>query len=64
LNKLFKGESGVGNDATERAASELLMVGHNGSCVRSIAAKYHMAALLPAEEEPGALQGSPDFMAR
>jgi hypothetical protein len=63
LDELFNGESGVGDDATERAGSELLVVGNNGPRVRLVAAKHYVAAGLAAEDEPGALQGSADFTA-
>jgi hypothetical protein len=48
--ELFNGESGVGNDATERAGSELP--------VRTT------TLCLTAEDESGALQGGADLAAR
>jgi hypothetical protein len=63
LDELFNGQPGIGNDPTERAGSDLLMVGDNGPCVRLVAAKHHVAAGLAAEDKPRAFQGSADFTA-
>jgi hypothetical protein len=64
LDELFNAESGIGDDAAERAGSELPVVGNNDPCVRSVAPKHHVAACLAAEDEPGALQGGADLAAR
>jgi len=63
LDELLDGESGVGDDATGRAGSKLLVVGNNDPCVRLVAAKHHVAAGLTAEDETGAPQGSANFTA-
>ncbi|HEY7242386.1 MAG TPA: hypothetical protein VH678_00705 [Xanthobacteraceae bacterium] len=63
LDKLFNRESGIRNDTTQRAGSELLVVRNNDPGVRLVASKHHMAAGLAAEDEPGALQGGADLTA-
>jgi hypothetical protein len=64
LDELFNAESGVGNYAAERAGSELPVNGNNDPCVRSVAAKHHVAACLAAEDKSGALQRGADLAAR
>jgi len=64
LDELFKGESAIGDDAAERAGSELPVIGNNDSCVRSVAPKHHVAACLAAKDKAGALQGGADLAAR
>jgi len=61
LDELFDGEPGVGDDAAERAGSQLLMVRDDGPGVRLATAQDHMAAGLAAEDEPRALKSSVDF---
>jgi hypothetical protein len=63
FHELFNGESGVGDDAAERAGSEPLVVGNNGPGGRLVAAEDHVATGLAAEYEPGALKGGTDFNA-
>ena len=54
-------EAGIWNDAAERAGSDALVVGNNDPGVRLLAAEDHVATLLAAEDEPGALKGGADF---
>jgi hypothetical protein len=60
LHELFNGESGVGDDAAERAGSDLLVVGNNGPGVRLVAAQDHVAAGLTPEYEAGTLEDGTD----
>jgi hypothetical protein len=64
FHELFNGQTGVCDDAAERAGSQLLVVWDDGPGVRSVAAKDHVAAGLAAENESGALKGCADFKAR
>jgi hypothetical protein len=64
FNKLLDREAGVRDDATESAGSNLLVVGNNGSRVRLMAAKHHVASGLSAKNEAGALQGGANFTTR
>jgi hypothetical protein len=63
FDELFHGESSVGDDASERAGSELLVVGNNRPRVGLLAAKHHMASGLAAENEASALKRGADFTA-
>jgi hypothetical protein len=63
LYELFNGESGVRDDAAERAGSKPLVLGYNGPGVRLVAAQNHVATRLAAEDEPSALKGGADLEA-
>jgi hypothetical protein len=63
FHKLFDGGSGVGDDPAKRAQSDLLVVGNHYPRVGLVAAEDHVAAVLTAEDEPGALKGGADFTA-
>jgi len=49
LHELSDGKPSVGDDAAERAGSELLVVGNDNPGVRLVAAEDHVAAALAAE---------------
>jgi len=48
---------------TERAGTKLPVIGNNHPGVRQVAPKHHVTASLAPEDEPGALQRSPNFTA-
>jgi len=54
-DKFLHGQSSVGDDAPERALSDLPMVGYDHAG-KWVSATDHMAAFLTAELEPGAFQ--------
>jgi hypothetical protein len=56
---MFDRQAGIGNDSSQRAATDLLVVRDNDSREGFIAAKHHVTAPLPAEYESSALQRSP-----
>jgi len=49
LHERFDGKPSVGDDAAERAGSELLVVGNDNPGVRLVGAEDHVAAALAAE---------------
>jgi hypothetical protein len=61
LHELFDGHAGVGDDSSERAGSNLPVVGDDGAGVRLVAAEDHVAAALAAEAKSGALEGGTDL---
>jgi len=63
LYELIDGHAGVGDDAAERARSDLLVVGHDDSGMRLVAAKNHVAATLASEHKACTFQGGPHFSA-
>lgn len=60
-HELIDGESGIGDDPSERALSDYLVVRHDNTTVRHVAAKDHMAPFLAAEHESDAFQGGTDL---
>lgn len=62
--ELVDGEPGIGDDSPEGALPNLLVVRHDDTTVRLVAAKDHMAPLLAAEHKAGAFQGGPDLAPR
>jgi hypothetical protein len=59
--ELIDGETGVGDDAPERALADLFVVGDDNTAIRNLAAEDHVAAGLPTKHEAGALQSPSDF---
>ena len=64
LHELIDCETGVRDDPAQRAGSNSLVIGNNDPRIRLVAAQHHMAAGLPAEDKPDALQSGADFQAR
>ena len=60
---MIDGQSGVGDDAAERAGPDLLVVGDDGPGVGHLAAQDHVASGLAAEHEPGPLESGADVPA-
>lgn len=63
IDKLLNREPGVGNDPTERAGSNLFVIGNDDPCVRLLAPENHVAASLSAKDKSGVLQGRADLPA-
>ena len=55
-DKFIHGQSSIGDNAPERALSDLPMVGYDHAGKWVSATEDHMAAFLTAELEPGAFQ--------
>jgi hypothetical protein len=55
-HELIEGQTGVRNDATERADSDLLVVGNHNASIRLVASQNHVTAALAAEDESDAFQ--------
>jgi hypothetical protein len=55
-DKFIHGQSSIGDNAPERALSDLPMVGHDHTGKYVFATEDHMAAGLTAELEPGKFQ--------
>jgi hypothetical protein len=60
-HELIDGESGIGDDPSEGALPDLLVVRYDNTPVRDVATKDHMAPLLAAEDEAGAFQRGTDL---
>ena len=54
IHELFYGKPGIGDDAAQRAGTDLPVIGDYGTGVRFVAAQNHMASGLAAENEAGA----------
>jgi hypothetical protein len=63
LHKFFDGKTDIGNDPAKGSGAHLFVIGDDGSGVRLVAAKDHVASRLPTENKSGAFQGSANLSA-
>jgi hypothetical protein len=64
LHELIDCHAGVGEDAAQRAGSDLHVVGNNDPGVWIVTSQDHMAAGLAAKHKPGAFERGADLTAR
>ena len=64
VEEFIDGQAGIRNDATKGAEPDRLMIWYDGTTVRGVTAKDHVAARRATEYEAGTLQGGSHLPAR